>query len=240
MVEFFREWVLNIVVTAVILVFIELLIPSGKAKKMVNLVSGFILIIAIIQPFIRGIWGEPDLDWFNEALGESPGISGYSGNQYYKPEDSDDSTIISLREKQASQIVEVYRERVTREIEQVITREVKGIKSVEVDLLINEDYNSQKFGEIQRVYATIEIAPAQEEVPGPGEIIIEPIPKIDRVEINLAEGREKQDSPEKTDEKTYSTGESGQANRNIIITRLEDKISELLGIRKEDIVISFR
>jgi stage III sporulation protein AF len=52
MIEFLKSWVLNIATIAILLVLIEILIPSGKTKKLVNLISGFLLLITIIQPYI--------------------------------------------------------------------------------------------------------------------------------------------------------------------------------------------
>jgi stage III sporulation protein AF len=49
---FLKEWILNIVTLSIFIILIEILIPSGKIKKVVNLVTGFILVIALINPIL--------------------------------------------------------------------------------------------------------------------------------------------------------------------------------------------
>ena len=44
MIEFIKNWVVNTVTIVMLIILIEMLIPSGKMKKIVNLVTGFILV----------------------------------------------------------------------------------------------------------------------------------------------------------------------------------------------------
>jgi len=48
MIDFLRNWVVNIVTLVVFVMLIEMMLPSGKVKKIVNLVTGFILVIGLI------------------------------------------------------------------------------------------------------------------------------------------------------------------------------------------------
>ena len=47
--EFLKSWVLNIVMLAIFIALLEIIVPSGKIKKFVNLISGFILILSLIH-----------------------------------------------------------------------------------------------------------------------------------------------------------------------------------------------
>ena len=53
MLDFLKDWIINIVTISLILILFEMIIPTGKIKKIINLVSGFILLIVIINPFIE-------------------------------------------------------------------------------------------------------------------------------------------------------------------------------------------
>jgi len=139
MIEFLKSWVLNIVTLVTFIVLLEILIPSGKLKKFVNLVSGFILVIAMVNPFLGFLRNGVDLRGFQIP----------SSNFLDKREIEENSRI--LNEKQMKQVVEIYREKVIGKLVD-IAEEIKGIGEVTADVIINEDYNSDNFGEIKRVY----------------------------------------------------------------------------------------
>jgi len=52
MLEFLKDWIGNIVTVTVIMVIIEIMLPSGKTKKFINVVSGFIILAVIMNPVI--------------------------------------------------------------------------------------------------------------------------------------------------------------------------------------------
>ena len=52
MMEYLKEYVINIAILTVIIVLFEIITPSGKIKKIIYLISGFILIIA--SPTLAG------------------------------------------------------------------------------------------------------------------------------------------------------------------------------------------
>lgn len=162
MLDFLKGWVLNIVTLVMFIVLLEILIPSGKIKKFVNLISGFVLIIAIISPmlglFNKGI----DLKEFHMS----------SSNFIDRKEIEAKSRI--LKEQQMKQITEVYRKKLIRQLEET-TKEIKGVADVQADVLIDEDYKSSSFGEIKRVYLNLKLGDK-----GTG---IKPVARIEKVEI---------------------------------------------------------
>ncbi|NSW91349.1 MAG: stage III sporulation protein AF [Firmicutes bacterium] len=216
MLEFLKDWVLNIAVIAVLLVFIELLIPSGKTKKFVNLISGFILIITIIQPFLKFLLKGYDLNWLNAIDNSFSVITEV------------DVTNTEFREEQIKQIVKVYRKRLIEQIIE-IAKGVEEVRDAEADVILNEDYNSQRFGEIKRVYVNIVID--NENRQGDLDPIIAPVRKIDEVKINIGQIEQKDTSRERDIEDKL---------KNKIVETLEDRISRSLMIKREDIVISFK
>jgi len=139
MVTFLKNWALSIVTLVLFLLMVEIMMPSGNTKKFINLVAGFILLLAIIRPIAEVFMYDTKI---NETF-------------YIDSTFLDRNQIISrsrkLEEEQRTQVLNLYRERLIKRIEQAVL-EVDGIKNVKVDLIINDDYESGKFGEVKRVY----------------------------------------------------------------------------------------
>ena len=83
------------------------------------------------------------------------------------------------------------------------------------DVIINEDYNSESFGEIIRIYAEISVDN------GNGKDI-KPVVKVEKVKVG------------KSDKDAKDTVELDKALKK----QIEDKVVALFGIDKENIVIS--
>lgn len=139
MLEFVKDWTVNIVMLVLFIVIIEMLLPKGKMKKYVNLLTGTILIIVIIDP-ITGLFGK-DFDFSASQTAAASNID--------KKEITNASKL--LEEEQVKQTIELYRSRIIEQIVQS-AKEVDGVKDAEADIIINEDYDSEYFGEIKRIY----------------------------------------------------------------------------------------
>ena len=129
MVDFIRQWIVNIVTLVLFIVLIEMLLPSGKMKKYAGLVTGTILIIAIISPLL-GLFGKN----FDFAA-----LQTMSSNTLDKLQVEKDSKL--LEKKQMEQIVEVYRTKIIEQLEEN-AKEVEGVGQVKADVIFNEDYQS--------------------------------------------------------------------------------------------------
>jgi stage III sporulation protein AF len=144
MIEFLKGWILNIATLAVFIVLLEMLVPSGKLKKFVNLIAGFILLIAIINPFLGLLKNGVDLKELQLA----------NSNILEKSEIEEGSKV--LNERQMRQISEVYRKNLVNRIEEGVM-EIAGVSNVRAEVVINEDYNSKSFGEIRKVNLNLEL-----------------------------------------------------------------------------------
>ncbi|HHV28600.1 stage III sporulation protein AF [Acetivibrio mesophilus] len=204
MIDFLKNWVLNVVTLVVFIMLIEMLIPSGKTKKIVNLVTGFILVIGLINPLLKLVGS-------GIALGEFQ----MAGSNYIdKKEVMINSEV--LEEKQIRQITNVYREKIIAQLKS-ITQNIEGIKDAKADIIINEDYTSERFGEVKKVYLYLSL---EDEDEG-----IKRVLSVKKVEIDLGQSEDIEQQHEKQlDEK--------------IRFELEDKVARLLNVQKEDIVIS--
>lgn len=204
MIEFLKNWVLNIITLAILIVMLEIIMPSGKMKKFINLFSGFILIIAIINPVLGLFKNGINLNDFHIS----------SGNFMARKEIEQKGKL--LEEKQMKQITEAYRKKVIKQIEDS-TREIDGIIDVKADLIINEDYKSQDFGEIRRVYLVLQT--------GNKDGSISAVAPIKKVKIKSSE-----DLNENVREKEVNSG---------IRKEIENRMNKL-GIHQDNIVISLQ
>jgi stage III sporulation protein AF len=162
MIEFLKGWVLNIVILTMFIVLLEILIPSGKIKKFIDLVSGLILIIAVINPFV-GLLGK-DLDLKELQISSSNFID--------RKEIEANSKV--LNEQHIKQITEVYRKKIIKQLEDN-TKEIKGVADAKADVLIDQNYESPSFGEIKRVYLDLKL--------GDKEKGVKPVLRVDKVEL---------------------------------------------------------
>lgn len=204
MIEFLKHWVLNIVTLVVFIVLLEIMIPSGKMKKVVNLVTGLILVIALINPLLGLIRKGINLSEYSIA----------ASNYIDKKEIMINHEI--LEEKQIKQITNVYREKVINQIES-ITKDVKGVVDAKADVIINEDYTSERFGEIKKVYLTL--------IMDDGNEAIKPVLSVKKVQIGKKDSKDEEEP-------------SGKQLDKKVKQQLEDKIERLLNTQKENIVIS--
>lgn len=139
MLLFLKDWIINIVTITVILILFEIIIPTSKIKKIINLVSGFILLIVIINPFIA-------LRNQNYTLREDV----ISDSFYIDKKELENSSKL-LNDTQMKQIASVYKKKLINKI-QAETEEIEGVETLKVDVEINEDYTCDNFGEVVKVY----------------------------------------------------------------------------------------
>ena len=251
MVGFIKQWVVNIVALALFIVIVEMLVPTGEIKKFIRLVTGTILVIAIISPL-------------TELYGKGIDIGGL---QMSNSMDLDKLQIEKesklLEEEQMKQTVEVYRQKITEQIE-LAAMEDEKVKEARADIIFNEDYNSKDFGEIKRIYLEVD---SEEEGAAPEA---EKAGKAEETgeteEAGKTEKTEKTGKDEETEEaRDGSAGEAGDGVVKIneiekigtvkigaaeapgtgggdpdpeTKKRLTDKISQIFGIKDENIIIS--
>jgi stage III sporulation protein AF len=201
MIDFIKDWVLNIVTLVIFIIIIEMLVPSGRMKKYAGLVTGFVLIIAIINPFLGLLGGKVNL---TDSLSAD---SAFLDRAELKKNSS------LLEEQQMKQIVEVYRKKIIGQLERS-AMDTKGVTKAKADVIINEDYNSENFGEIKRAYLEIGVDAQRDG--------ISPAIKVEKV--RTGDGAEPADTGWKADP--------------AIVGQLEDRISSLYGVDRGNIVIS--
>lgn len=217
MLDYIKQWIINIVALVLFIVILEMLLPKGKMRKYAGLVTGAILVIAIINPLL-GLLGKK----FDFTAAQA-----VSGNMLGKTQIVNDSGL--LKKEQMAQIVEVYRLNIIEQIE-YNAKEVEGVKDAKADIIFNEDYDSPAFGEIKRVYLEI-TAGGMEGSNG----------QQDGMDLD---GRENGNKVEKV--KIGKIGNTAASEKKPVSedidpeTRkmLEDRISRVFGVNRENIIIS--
>ncbi|MBZ2173747.1 stage III sporulation protein AF [Schnuerera sp. xch1] len=139
-VEFLRNWVKDIAIIFVLVSIIEIVVPNNNLKKYVNMVIGFLIIIAIISPFVNLINENYSFD--KEVFKEI--VNGI--------EVQNDSNL-NLTSMQEKQIKDVYMEKVKEDIKNEISEssdyEVKNIY-----ISIYED--EENYGNIKEIELILE------------------------------------------------------------------------------------
>lgn len=166
MIEFIKSWIVQIITLVMFIVLLEILVPSGKIRKFINLVSGFILIIAIVNPFLHFFKNGIDLKEFQ-----------YKDANFIDQREIETNSKI-FEDQQMKQITEVYKKKVAAQIEKAV-KEIKGVGDVKVDVSINEDHNAENFGEIRQV--CLGVSPAED------SNAVKPVSKVDKIKVNKSE-----------------------------------------------------
>lgn len=217
MIDFTKQWVINIVTLVLFIVMFEMLLPTGRMKKYVGLVTGTILIIAIISPLISLL--DRNIDFMALQTSNSNALDRLQVEKESK----------LLEEEQMKQIVEVYRQKIIEQLEQN-AKEVDGVKQAKADIIFNEDYNSKTFGEIKRAY--LEITPeGGDSSPtggdgsskrGDSSPETKPVARVEQVTVREI----------KKSQPTYENCDP------ILKKRLEERIGQVFGMKSENIIIS--
>ncbi|MHB8063075.1 MAG: stage III sporulation protein AF [Ruminiclostridium sp.] len=165
MLEFLRSWIINIVTISIILILFEIIIPSGKIKKIINLVSGFIILIVVINPFLT-----------LKNNGFNLGENALADSFYIDKKEVENSSKV-LKDTQMKQIATVYKKNLITKIQEEINN-LEGVETSNIDVDINEDYISDKFGEINKVYVELKKGKKRNE-----SVKIEPVISVKKVDI---------------------------------------------------------
>jgi len=200
--DFLRGWVLNIVSIVLVLLLTGMLVPTGKTRKFVNLVSGFILIIAIITPVLNLLSKEIEIRDFQIR----------TASIIDKKELEERKSMWD--EKQMKQIGEIYRKKLAGHIENIALNSGKVVNA-QADAVINEDYESENFGEIRSVYLKISLED-ETEIKGTVE-------KVGKIQVGAY--------------KNSLESEEREAEKEETVKSIKDKIINTFGISEENIII---
>ncbi len=140
-----KSWVLNIAAVAVLMVILDLVMPEGRIKKFTQLLTGFIIMFVMINPVLE-LFGKGTsasfAGWKDETFMWNNQVQQIAGN---------------YKEEQTRQTLELYREMLLADIRSRLINHEK-IGDVKVDVVLNENTASGKFGEIRKLYINLSLA----------------------------------------------------------------------------------
>lgn len=215
--EMFKNWVISVAAVTVILGMVDMIVPKGRTKKTVTIVSGFILMAFLIQPLfniVGALTPEKFLDMDAYELNDKR-VQIQGNSSLY---DEENLIIISNS----------YKDKLS---EYIIKKAelIEGVKQAKCNVVINEDYTDQEYGTIDRIYLEVYKGSQEtdngERTPGLGKV-----KRIENIEISL-DGIKISRS-----DKEIPVEEEDEA----LVSAIEEKIVESLEISKNVIQIEMK
>lgn len=143
MIEILSKWVSNIIILIIFIVAVEILIPSAKFKKHIRLVTGIVLIIAIVNPIVTILNKNYSLDQ----------VAINSFNEFDQIEMSNQAKLYENFKNQ--EILNIYENNLKDKIKEQILK-INGIKEVYVNINIDKNV---KLGEILGIDLKVQMEP---------------------------------------------------------------------------------
>ncbi len=140
--EGIQGWVLNIAAVSVLIIILDLLTPEGRIRKFTRLLAGFVLMFIMINPVLQMFGkGVPDIfaGWEEETFLWNSQVRTISGN---------------ISEEQRKQTLQLYRQMLLSDIQKRLESH-ELLEKAEVDVVLNENVQSEKFGEIRKLYINL-------------------------------------------------------------------------------------
>lgn len=221
-----QQWILNITAFSILLIMIESIMPSGKYKKYIKIVCGFILTIIVIKPVIPLLSGKVDINELiivNEAKFDDMRINLLTSDFYNKQHDI---------------IVRNYKKNLERQISEYANATTKDY-IVNAEAIINEDRKSKDFGKVISLYLTLTPVKKNKIISqyenSNNEESVKPVEevKIEKIDIN------KTISNNNTYAQNYSSSKTDDADKMKIQNDLIQKINSVFLIPDEKIYINF-
>lgn len=129
------EWVRNIVIYLILNTIIMNLLGNSNYKKYVSIVSGMILLLIVISPFMKLLNMGEILDYYLNANIYRTDLSDYT------------SQLKLMEEKQRKAVYADLKDRIKNHVSGLLSEE--GLYLYNFDLAVNLDENSSNFGEIE-------------------------------------------------------------------------------------------
>lgn len=210
MADFLRNWIMNITVIIIFIMFLDTIIPNNAMKRYINVVVGLLIIVVVIKPFV---FVKDYADSFNSEFLETSSYLEQKGS-------AGDSTEISKFQSQMA--VEIFENNLEKQILKVVNNCINSnYKEVSVDLEVERDSESRDFGNIKSVSVNL----SNDE-----KAVIE----VDKIRVGANEAVEENKNVINEDKVEYNLNDSK------IKTEIKDEISKALGINESIVSVNVR
>lgn len=210
MADFLRNWIINITIIAIFIMFLDTVMPNNSIKRYINVIVGLLIIIVVIKPFVLIKDYAED---FNSEFLETASYLEQSGSMGNSKE------ISKFQNKMA---LEIFEDNLKSQIIKVVRNSTKS-KYIEVSavLELDREFESKNFGEIKSV--TVNLSKGRKEV-------IE----VDRIRIGINEDMVENKNVINEDKAEYNLNDSN------IKSEIKDKVSEALGISESIVSVNIQ
>ncbi len=163
--ESIYNWIKSIVFFLVLISIINNLVGSSAYRKYINLISGMILIILVVNPILRIFDIDKKIDYY------------FDKNTFMADRQDINNDLIRIEQAQKESIIKEYKIEIKNNAAILLEKEGLYISSFNVE--VNEEESGNSFGEIEQINLVAAYTDIDE------SSLLEPIDKveIDRVEI---------------------------------------------------------
>ncbi|MCT4621554.1 MAG: stage III sporulation protein AF [Marinisporobacter sp.] len=163
--NFLKSWILNITSVVIFITIIELIFPNSSMKKYIKMIVGLLVMLVIINPILEVMHGKFQLE--EDIFKASSAIQRQELVLNVK----------KFKGTQKKQIISVYKDYVEKYIKDQIEFN-NTIHVLNIDATIEENLDSEKFGNIQKL--SIVLSESDEQLSNEG---IQPVSNIN-IHIN--------------------------------------------------------
>jgi len=144
LIEFLRNWVINIVIIIIFVTITDIILPEGNVKKYVRVIIGTFVLLTIIKPFINITNIAND---FERAYIETSVVLNGDKELFDKE---------VLSSYQNNKAIEIYEAKLKDMISSAVSYKTSvSKKNIDVSIDINKDQDSNEFGLISNILIII-------------------------------------------------------------------------------------
>lgn len=200
MTDFLRNWIMNITVIIIFIMFLDTIMPNNSMKRYINVIVGLLIIIVVIKPFVLV---KDYADSFNSEFLETLNFIDQSGLE---------GESVEISKFQQQKALEIFEDNLKSRITKLIKNNVRpDYNEVSVDLELVRNFEREDFGNIKSI--TVNLSNGRKEV-------IE----VDRIKIEVNEGLSENKNVINKDKAEYNLNDSK------ISSKIKNEISKALGI----------
>lgn len=206
--EFLRNWITDITVIIIFIMFMDTIMPNNSMKRYINVIIGLLIIVVIIKPFVL-------VNEFSESFnGEYIETASFLEMNSSAVESSE------ITKYQQQQAIEIFESNLKKKLETMIESNVGDeYKGVDVWLELDRDVESKSFGSVKAVKV---------QLGAEGKSVIE----VDRIKIEVKEDTTENKNVINKDKGEYNLNDSK------ISSEIKDVVSKALGISESVVSVS--
>ncbi|MGO1368812.1 MAG: stage III sporulation protein AF [Senegalia sp. (in: firmicutes)] len=131
MIDFLRGWIINIVIISIFIAILEAIIPNNSFKSYIKMIGGFLIIIALINPFINLLSNDINI-----------------GKDVFSKLDKSDETYYYNEKTSVSnnnnQVEKLYIENLSIAIDESIEKEFDyNVEKIDIELLESDEFKGE-------------------------------------------------------------------------------------------------